>query len=769
MFETVVKQRAQTDESASTQRDHHPDQIELYDKLHRLMAMTPEESLDRCFQFFWNELWSNTRFRKAHVAKQRYFKLMKEVATEKINNVHNDKLPPMATIAHILQDIGHFKIGRAQKMVIALIEGIVASSSLRADYANDETHQQALARKQGLLEDLVDTWIVISRNGLNPDSSSLSTSQEAQFRLPEINSTQLEGLAQDGNTPKALDSMFAKTMSSHSHKIYAATLATFVLLVDPDHSNPSIRQKAKPFLVSVARVLAACELKQSQLVRIFKEDAQILWYVVKRWSPIVKQLQYWIASPGRDTVELEDRIINGEFGESVSVDPDYFLRRLASALLMGDLESVEALWVQYWGDSPAPDEKRAAEMRQRPDLFNSFITNFTALRRPQRALDVWNAMNRIGIEATLETWMAMIEGFRRARNAVGLEGVWQKLAAAKIPLNERVWRTRISGLMDCRKPEAGLRALKELAKQSKKPNGVPFTIDSVNAVIGGLIRLNSMNSATEVLNWASARGVSPDIFTFNLFLRPLLKDRKLAQAQKILEVMRAQGVQPDAATFTALLDNVIDAASDQTPDEGMAMLWHFINNMDHAGVELNVDTLGRMIHLIIRNGFQTDHHTQGAVGTLLEHAKKKGLRLSRHIYTILVDFYFSQDPPASEEVNELIMDVDGLFLSANGSLDRVFWERVIKGFALAGDEDRAFELFQQFSKLGTALTLDCLEVLLRCLVGKKKVIEAGQLVAAVEKDRRDSSPKREGSETDRYWRHGFWGFARDYGLLSETA
>lgn len=766
MFRHAVQHHNRQDGPVTKQRDRFPDEVDFFNSLERLRPMMNDESLDRCFHFFLDKVWSKVSYRSSSLLKNRGIILMQRVAEEKSKDMYNDKWPSMAQITQITQEMGSLRPIDLSGMIIALIESIIASSSLRADYTSDEAHQKALTRKQELLEDLVDTWIIFSRNRLNPDISSLSPSQEAQFRLPEIHRIKLQMFAKQGDLSAALGLVLPNSLPSSNSNVHAAALATFVLLVDSSHSNPSIRRKAKPFLVSIGRVLAAFQTKNPSLEKIFQPFPQTLWYVMRSWSSLITKLHQLIPSPVSVTHELEDRIINGSFGEAVALDPRHFQKRLSSALLMGDVGSVEAVWVQYWGEGDVPDERRALEMRRHPKLFDSFITVFTALRRPQRALDVWNAMTRIGIGVTLETWTAMIEGFRKAKNPVGLEGVWKKLVASGMQLDHKAWRTRVSGLMDCGEPQAGLQALKELAEQSKQRGGVSLTIESVNAAVAGLIRLNAMTAAMEVLQWASEYGVNPDIFTYNILLRPLLQSGKTAQVESILQLMRAQGIQPDATTFTALLDGFIVSSRNKTPDERMSMMREFMDNMEKAGVNVNIDTLGRMIHLLIRDGQQTIHHTKGVVGAILEYAEKKSLRLSRHIYTILVEYYFSKNPPDVDAVNELIMDPKGLILGATGDLDRVFWERVIKGFASVGDGDRAFGLFQQINSLGTALTLDCLETLLRCLVSQDKMLEARTLAMTVAKDRRNSEQQRQIEGPHRFWRHRFWGLAHDLKLLS---
>lgn len=755
VFQEVVM-HAKQDVSGPKHRDSHPDQMEFYNKLEQLRPMMREEGLDRCFQFFRDEIWHREHHRHTNLVKALATDLLRGVAEEKAKDMYSDKWPSTAQIIEMLQQIGSPHAPQlAGKMILDLIEGILATTSLQID----------VAKKQELLEDLVDTWIVFSRHGLNPDTSSVSTSQEAQFRLPELNGTQLRYLADRNDFLGALGLVFGHADWSNTNHFRAATLATFVLLVDSGHSNASIRLKARPFLVSVGRVLAAIPKGPSILPTILASRPQILSYAIKVWKPIVTQLNLWNSHPNAATSDMEDRIISGNFAKDVAMDPEHFQRQLSRALLMGSAAEVEATWTKYWGEKDMPDEVRATQMRRHQALFNAFILAFTAVRRTQRALDVWDAMARIGVPTTLDTWEAMLEGFKKAKNVAGLEGAWKKLLASGAQLNEKIWRTRISGLMESREPEAGLRALKELAEQSKRPNAVPFNIDVVNSVVLGLIRLNNaMPVVREVLQWASEYNAPPDIFTYNILLRPMVQEGNSAQIQRLLQLMQAQGIPPDVTTFTIFLDGIVIAGRDKSPDEKVEMYRGLVQDMESADITPNMDIIGRLIHLIIKDGQQTARHTQGAVGAILQYAKKRNIKLSRHVYTILVEYYLSQTPPAVREVDQLLSDHKLLVLNATSGLDRIFWERVVSGFAAAGEVDRAFNTVRRIQGLGTAMTLDSLHTVLQGLVNRGRTEDARELATRVAQERLAQEKVRDYGDPGRFWRHRFWGLASDYKL-----
>lgn len=768
IFERVVKNQTDgQDTSATGSQELSPAILEYYNNLSRLRPMMKVESLDRCLDFFLTEIWPKAPFQdRNRLLQQRGTYLMSRIAEAKATDMDNPTLPSVARITQLFNSLDALSTSKWSNLMMHLIKSIIDRSGEREDYPSDEVYETAVARKVELLDDLAESWILFQRYRLNRDTSKVQNSQETEFRLPEINEARLRYYTKYGDLVGALGLIFPDFIVQHK-QVPSVALATFVLLVDPTHTHVSARQKLQPLLTRIGRILTIVTVRQPALAKMLEPYPDILWYVLKLWQPIISGLRK-ATDGGKRGFLIASGILSGKLGESAIIDTKAIQQRLTGALGMGDIAAVETEWVQYWGKNNTPDDEgRIESMKKHQGLFNYFILAFTALRHIQRAVDVWDAMERIGIKPDRETWTSMIEGCRRSKNAAGLENIWRKLMASGIPLDHKVWPTRIAGLMDCGEPEAALRALKEMARLSKAPDAIPLTIEPVNAAVVGLIRLNSMSAAKEVLSWASDNGVEPDVFTYNLLLRPLVQDANSVQIKNLLESMCKQGVQPDGATFTVLLEGLMSSTQDTSPDEQFNAVKRLLQEIDDSGVKANMETFARMMHLVIRDGRNnTGHHTEGAVGAIYRHILQKSLRPSQHIYTMLVDYYFSQRPPAVAKVDELLVDGNGILLEAHRRLDRVFWERVIRGYAAAGKTDKAFDLFENIGNLGSALTLDCLDVLLRALVRAGQIKKAEKVVETVRLHRTRSRGHMPGGPESRFWRHRFWAFAHDCGILS---
>lgn len=783
IFQRVVKQQADKEKPTEEPRDLAPGALQFYNDLSRLRPMMKEESIEECFDFFLTKLWNNQPFQgRNRLLKQRGTYLVGRVAEAKMSDMDNEKLPSVAQITQILHEMESLSTTKWTDLIMGLIRSIISKSAARADYPSSEAYEEAMARKAKLLEDLVESWIVFHRHRLSAYAGDFQSSEEAEFRLPHLNVAALRTLKY-GDILTALGQIFPQNLlnvAGGHQRIPAAALATFVLLVDPNHSTLDARRKAKPLLQSIARIVTIVKVRPVALGKMLEPFPDVLAYVLRLWDTITARLRTGSGTGPQQGFRTDANIISAALGQTGGIDTAGIQAQLTDALKMGDAAMVEAAWAQYWGTG-LEDPERMQQLKKHNELvFNYFILAFTALRRPQRAVDVWDSMASIKVEPTLKTWTSMIEGCRRAKNPVGLENVWKKLVASGTQLDAVAWSARIAGLIDVGQPEAGLQALSEMQKLSKQ-GGAQMNVETINAAVSALIRLNAMSAARKVLSWASENGVEPDVVTYNILLRPMVHQGNVEGVATLLTLMGEQKVEPDGATWTILLDGLIYNTKDASPAEQRQSVQKLFDDIEAAGAKANMETCARMIHLLLRDGKYSGHHTQGAVGAIYDHIQRQGLRPSTYIYTMLVDHYFRCDPPAVAEVEELLTH-RGLQLEGNRGdrldhMDRIFWERLINGFASAGHVDRAFELFRSAGVVVAWMTLNTLETLLRSLVRGGRMAEA-QVVVNTVKQRRSAAeagaedvyggvvPGRGSERTHRrHWNHAFWSFAHDSGLL----
>lgn len=805
LFQNVVKHQSDQDGKRGSHfsKDLSPEVVDHYANLGQLRPMMKEQPLEDCLDFFLNTLWSKRPPGGNGLLKTRGAYLMNKVAEAKMKNFDNERLPSVAQITRIYHDLESLGSQRWSAMMMSLIKAIIAKSPSRAAYQNDEDYEMAMTRKKEFRNDLVDSWIAFHRYKMSPDSSKLQTSDEAEFRLPEIDAEQLRKFGWQQNYRGALSCIFPNWMKQLTH-IPAVAVATFVLLVDPAHSDHDIRHRAKSLLAPIGVVLSACPFRQAALNDLLGPYPNVYLYVLEKWDMLVQRLHGLQKRGEKGVAEEEDAeewaqkrdsatIRTAVAAAAVPVSHGHTPDAIRHALGMGDLRALENTWDLFWGQDD--DSKRRRSLKHYGPIFDQFIMAFAALKRPTRAIDVWDVMTRVvEIRPTLLTWAAMIQGCRKAKNAVALENVWKKMVAwaqeTNSVVDDKVWVSRILGLLECGEPEAGLRALSEMARLSKTGEGTKVSISVVNATVAGLLRANCPVAAKGVLTWASGLyegkdRIEPNAITFNTLLRPMVTNGESAMIKSTLEMMGANGIKPDAATYTILLEGFINQDLDSAQQaDGVREL---LTNMRRNNIVATAPTLGRMLHLVLQKSTHTQDHTNAAADVVLEHMKTHGQGLTPYMYTILADHYFTRTPPALGEIDKLLTqrtDSDGSRKGdADDRFDRVFYERIIKGFAAAGDVHRAFGEFSKLDMAGAAITLNTLEILVRSLVenGRRDMarevvnsIKARGGVTAIDGGINNSTnysilrtinrhPKSR--SWLRYWHHGFWIFAMDHRLL----
>ncbi|CAK7220379.1 hypothetical protein SBRCBS47491_004169 [Sporothrix bragantina] len=513
---------------------------------------------------------------------------------------------------------------------------------------------------------------------------------------------------------------------------------------------------------------------------------------------------------------------------------DIIHKQLLQALRARNLQECEAVWERFWAAVSQPDVEGAKALRNSAEIFDTFIMAFTMMRMPDRAIAVWNVMTTVaGIEPTLRTWTSFMVGYKRTSNPAGIHTIWAKLVASGIKLDKAVWTARISGLIESGDAAAGMQALEEMQQQweewaeaqkvkstvkqteaqkgGQKTTGAEISssggspastvkpikpsIEPVNAAIAGLLRKGDLVAAKKVLAWAGHHGIEPDIITFNTILRPLVRDGAGDEVAGVLNIMRQRGIYPDEATITILLDGTFGngAMSGRSAEEQAEAVKNLLAEIEASGLDANLQTYAKIIYLLLEadTGSSSGYNASTAVSIVLKRMRQRGIAASAHIYTILAEHYFACNPPDLEAVRSLIETGDpGVASSSSSSsssaadassssstfplaFDRVFWERVVRGFAQVGDTASAQRYFVNIAD-SLSVTSSTLEDLLRALISNNEWAAAAALVAKVQAQKtlwvqggngEATTTARPRAVDSRQFRHRFWHLAAEHGLL----
>ncbi|KAH7037679.1 uncharacterized protein B0I36DRAFT_314591 [Microdochium trichocladiopsis] len=739
--------------------------LTLVQDVAKLQDMVDSDApLTDAFAFLKGHIYPTVRESESYIPQIFYTvvsKLVDKAIAAKEADLTSTTLPSAADIFRVYADLGDLKPHRWCSLVGKLVQSLVDSNP----DMSIEDYESHLASRDVMLADLVDCWKVLSlpKFPINLDNDS----EMDGFWFPRLDKFSVPRYSRSDKFTAAFCSVFPQyPPESLGPSTAALAIATYTLLLDSRRSNPAARRAAVRFLNKIARLITVVRVRDETLQNLMRATFPGLEkYVLDEWPSIKQHLDENVTD-----VDNSKEWAGKQPSSSPSktyFDPSHIGSRLSQAYgrRSGSRNSheVDKLWHAFVGPEQDIPADRAAQLKNYPDLFNSFINTYMALNNTDKAVQCWNTLRKVGLKPTLRTWNVMLDGCRKARNLHGLTNIWGKLAASKMTLDIGVWTTYVSGLIDCGNVEGAIQALEDLTRAYKSAEAAGDTskvvkpsIEPVNAALAGLIRSNRLPLAEKLVEWSSRQGLKPDIFTFNTLLRPLIRQDRQEDVARLFATMDSLGIKADAATFTVILDACL--ADLDSVEEQIEMVNKVLSQMKAAGLETNLQTYGKMIYLLLRSG----DRAKEAVKVVLAHLWSEGHELSPHIYTMLVEHYFSRSPPDLFAVESLLkrrrlLDYD--------DMDRVFYDRLIKGYALVG-ELKALDIYYKLCAAGYLTTLGTQLELLRMLLAQNRREEARGLANTTKQKYEElHPPTTPGSEEDSYWKHTFWHVSAEEGLL----
>ncbi|RYP39813.1 hypothetical protein DL766_000255 [Monosporascus sp. MC13-8B] len=750
----------------------------LVQDIGKLDDMVQDDAIEAAYVFLETEIYPVVRNPDTCIP-QVFYKvvsdLMQKVVAAKKAAMDSTKLPTVAEISSVQADIGQLKPQKWADLVGELVKTIVGMSTSTGDYPSTEAYEAHLATRAALLADLVESWKVLSSPKFTQAGASHASEILDGFWFPTLDKLSLIKFSKSGNFTAAFSSVFPQYMPNElGAPVAALTIATYALLQDPLRSDDNVRRGAARFMFNIAYLISHVQIRDSALRNLFANTFPSLEdYVMSEWPRIQAQL--------RHRPEVAGGSLAHRRAPGLTSPKEMNIWSLNQAYLARNLIEIDRMWEDFVGADEGLTKERVLHLQSNADLIDSFINTYMAMNQPAKALTAWNMLKKIGLSPTLKTWNTMLDGCKKAGNVNAIRNIWAKLVRTGGQLDVAVWTTRVSGLIESGDLEGGLKALEEMmalwkrGQNDPKSRAVRPTIEPVNAALAGLIRQKRMPAAERLLDWAGRQGIEPDIITFNTLLRPMIREERHRDIQRLFTTMKKRGVQADAATFTIVLDATLArieppsryaseselASFKEAQKEAVARV---LSQMKAVGLETNLLTYGKMIYLLLQSG--GDRATE-AVKAVLAHLWEQGHELSPHIYTMLVEQYFSRQPPDLASVGELLLRVRNGRHIANGApeMDRIFYDRVVKGYALADRPATALDLYYRLSGEGYLVTLGAQVELLRVLLRHRLLDEAKGLVDNTKRRFEEQNGAAGLDANDSFWQHGFWAIAERHRLV----
>jgi pentatricopeptide repeat protein len=634
--------------------------------------------------------------------------------------------------------------------------------------------------REKVAEDVLLAWRLLltmpARSAKTP-LEEVNQTLDTPWQPPVIDPSKLMRLRQEGGLENIFHALLP-SVPTPLHGMVPVALVTFGLLTDVRLTPGIAVALHDDFIKTVAQIMAWGHVSAGDISQYLRHHSVSLLHdlgvdfesMLRQASQLVRHVH----QPAHHRPTLSHRV-------TVNHERQLF-KRLERAKMSKDANVMDLLWREAQkSDTPevadgVNDEAQLAKRRvPSKDLCESFIQAYMSIRKPQ-AIDVWNSMIQWGYQPTVTTWHAMLEGCKEARDFKALTGVWSKMTSSGIEPDVECWTTLITACMNCREVNAGLgafnqmhlkweRAAKRLQKTAKTREGlasinnvsdvVKPTIAVINATIAGLLRNHRDDQVGQILATAEKMGIKPDTITFNTLLRSCVRKNDAAALKSLLKQMQAQGVRSDVATFTIILENAFSDMVDSTPEELIETVDMIFAEMDASSIRANQQTYAAIINTLLRSNIP---ETIGPVNHVMSRMSAMGLEPSPHIYTMLIEFYFSQATPNLDAVGQMLDRI----VKTNQPRDHILWDRVIEGYCKANDINRALHWLRRMKKEGFKPGFVTLDILVHALVVNNEHELAKEVVRDTRIERGPPPlPEQRGVDGQ----HQFWQNAFRLGLM----
>ncbi|KAI3344078.1 hypothetical protein F4824DRAFT_32494 [Ustulina deusta] len=678
--------------------------------------------------------------------------LLEKLVAAKKADMFAEDLPTVADVFRMYAELDELKPKQWVLLVGELVQRIVNMDPAA------ETERQIALRK-AMLADLVESWKVLSL----PRHTISSTGEDQLtngFWFPRLAKFSLSKFAKKRDFSAAFSSLFPGYPRSHlGAPVSVLAIATYVLMHDSKRCSVDVRQKATRFMSKLASLIAIVDYRGQALRKDLADTFPGLEkYVMGLWPKVNAYSKQKHLSLDEESTEVYTS--PGFTNVNREINTTSIGSRLSQLHGTRDIRELDKLWEEFVGSEATISKERAAQIRKHPHLIDSFINTRMTFNQPEKAVVAWNVLGKVGLKPSLRTWNLMLDGLRKTGNIDGIKNIWVKLARSGLKLDTVIWTTRVAGLIDCGDVEGGIHALEEMArlweKDPNKTTAVAPTIEPVNAALAGLVRRQQHGAAEKLLAWAGRKGIQPDVITFNTMLHLMIRDgNRNKDVERLFAAMQAQGVRADEATFTIVLDASFSKKDIRDPEDQANIVADVASAMSAAGLELNMQTYGKMIYLLLRSNATV------AAMAVVNHLYNRNLELSPHIYTMLIEHCFRQTPPALDSVHLLVQRRQHLDFD---DMDPIFYDRIVKNYALLGEVQAALDIYKHVAGASRrVVSLPTLNSLLQALIRHDRFEDARYLVNCEKKQFEGQQPDSE--EHVKYWGNPFWQLAREYNLL----
>jgi pentatricopeptide repeat protein len=238
------------------------------------------------------------------------------------------------------------------------------------------------------------------------------------------------------------------------------------------------------------------------------------------------------------------------------------------------------------------------------ETYARFMSCFAECTRVNDAFNVWNHMVAQGIKPSIQSWNSLLKAgaLSRANREEVFSGVWSKMSSSGVNPDADSFSTLIDFYFRTGKSEKALKVFDEIQEGK---HGVSVTLRMFNCVLDGLLKLGRAAEAEQMLTEGEEQGYSPNVLTYNAFIRSYIDAKQYDKASEVVVRMLKTGIKPDVATYT----NVIDSVFKQAKSQGFSAekpVEALIKEMNQQGIRTNAVTMTAILSGITKTSGDID-------------------------------------------------------------------------------------------------------------------------------------------------------------------
>ncbi|OJT10080.1 Pentatricopeptide repeat-containing protein, mitochondrial [Trametes pubescens] len=368
-----------------------------------------------------------------------------------------------------------------------------------------------------------------------------------------------------------------------------------------------------------------------------------------------------------------------------------------------------------------PDQLTGTRVVLLPDFFwASFLSSFLACHRADLAEKLWDDLLKLKVKPTIAVWNALLDGYGHMRSLDATLKTWEVMCAQGVKPDALSHRALISAFFTAGKPDEALgrfRAFErsyltdgtpadpsgvmavynttlhgllfhlneqdaKAIKMKMEQNGPSPDIITYNTFIRYYGRKGELKAMAEVLKELERAGVKADVYTFSTLLSSLLKVRPDAD-QIVLNFMKKHDVLPDTTALTAIIDHQLRECSPQNLKVAMDLMAK-MERGDFGDAVPNVITYTSVLTAMNRGNWLPRSVVEDYTKQILDTMQNRDLKPNRQTYNVLIKAALSGfEPEGLESAMKYYRDMlrlrvhmnsDTWYLLLKGLMDRKRWD-----------------------------------------------------------------------------------------------